>query len=184
MFYLANLHKDRPIIIAGHSQGGKMAERLLAEFFDGKPLQDKLVAAYIIGWSIPRDMFQNITVCKTPQQTGCLCGWRTFRKEYIPLYIMQEPVLSYVTNPLTWTDSTAYAGRELNKGSVLRDFSKIVPKTTDAWVHQGVLWINRPRFPGSIFLNTKNYHIADINLFYMNLRENVEERIVNYLKTH
>lgn len=47
-FYLEHYNNNRPIIIAGHSQGALMAERLLKEFFDGKSLQQKLVVAYIL----------------------------------------------------------------------------------------------------------------------------------------
>ncbi len=184
LVYLKNYNHSRPLIIAGHSQGSKMAERLLKEFFDGKPLQQLLVAAYIIGWPIPQNYFDFLPVCRDAQQTGCFCGWRTFRKNYIPPYIQLETSTSYVTNPLNWMTTSLQVGRGMNKGSVLKDFNKIVTHTTDAQVHEGVLWVNRPKFPGSVFYNTLNYHIADINLFYINLRENVQERIVSYLKTH
>ena len=49
-YYLAHYNQGRPIIIAGHSQGAFLSERLLKEFFENKPLQKQLVAAYIIGW--------------------------------------------------------------------------------------------------------------------------------------
>jgi len=182
LFYLEHYHHNRPLIIAGHSQGAKMAERLLGEFFDGKPLQQFLVAAYIIGWPIPQGTFDSLTVCKDPKQTGCFCGWRTFRKEYIPPYVEIEKNTSWVTNPVSWTISTDYVTKKENKGSVLRDFRKIIPHTTGGEIHHGVLWIEKPKFPGSAFFNTRNYHIADINLFYINIRENVEERIFAFLK--
>ena len=42
-YYLKNYNNGRPIIIAGHSQGSKHAQRLLREFFDGQPLQKQLM---------------------------------------------------------------------------------------------------------------------------------------------
>ena len=48
--FLENFNESRPIIIASHSQGSIHGKRLLKEFFDGKPLQKKLIAAYLI-WS-------------------------------------------------------------------------------------------------------------------------------------
>jgi hypothetical protein len=183
-YYLANYHHDRPIIIAGHSQGALMAERLLKDYFDGKPLQQKLVVAYILGWPIPQNSFEKLPVCKDSLQTNCFCGWRTLRVDYMPVYVQTERTVSYVTNPLSWTTSTEYADAKLNKGSVLRDFDKVTPNTTDAQIHEGVLWVNRPKFPGSVFYRSRNYHIGDINLFYMNMRENIEQRIFSYLKTH
>ena len=38
-YYLQIWNKGRPIIIASHSQGSKMAERLLKEFFEDKPFK-------------------------------------------------------------------------------------------------------------------------------------------------
>ena len=183
-FYLRNYNENRPIIIAGHSQGGLMTERLMTEFFDAKPLQEKLVVAYIVGWPIPKNSFQKIEVCKDSLQTNCFSGWRTYKLDYIPAYVKKEKVKSEVTNPLSWTTNSEHVDSKYNKGSVLRDFSKIVKNTTDAQIHDGVLWVNRPKFPGSMFYRSKNYHIGDINLFYMNLRVNIEQRIFSYLKTH
>lgn len=179
--YLENWNKGRPLIIAGHSQGGKMAIRLLKEFFDGKPLQKKLVAAYIIGWPVARNSFEEIPVCTDSLKTGCFCSWRTFRQDYLPGYIEKEFPVAEVTNPLSWTTTEKYVGRAYNQGSVLRNFNRVIKNTTDAQVHGGVLWVNRPKFPGSIFFNTRNYHIGDINLFYINLRKNLEQRILSYL---
>lgn len=159
-----------------------MAIRLLKDYFDNKALQKNLVAAYLVGWPIAQNIFETITVCSTPVQTECFCGWRTYRVGYLPEYIPKEAAVSYVTNPLTWRTDTLYAGRELNKGSVLRDFNEIVPATADARIHNGILWSGKPQFRGSVFFTTRNYHIADINLFYMNIRENVEQRIYSFLK--
>jgi hypothetical protein len=180
-FYLDHYYKDQPLIIAGHSQGAKMAERLLLEFFDGKPLQQKLVAAYIIGWPIPQNYFKQLPVCKDSVQTGCFCGWRTLKKGYVPDYMAKEKIVSYVTNPLSWTTDTEFVPASRNLGSVLRDFDEVIPATTGAAIHGGVLWVSRPKFPGSVFFRTRNYHIADINLFYMNLRRNIECRLRNFI---
>lgn len=180
--FLKNDHADRPLIIAGHSQGALMAIRLLKDYFDGKPLQEKLVAAYIVGWPVTRNSFDALKICADSLQTGCFCSWRTFRVDYLPDYIAKEETAALVTNPLSWTTTEDFVSREKNKGSILRDFNKLVPATTDARVHGGVLWVNRPRFPGSIFFNTRNYHIGDINLFYMNIRHNVQQRIEAWMK--
>lgn len=182
-YYLTHYHKNRPIIIAGHSQGAIMAEWLIRDFFDGKDLQSKLVVAYFIGWPIERNLFKNISVCTDSSQTGCFAGWRTLKKGYIPYYMNEYPY-SFVTNPLSWDTTSNYVGAEHNKGSVLQDFNKIIYNTTDAQVHQGVLWVSKPNFPGSFFYRTRNYHIADVNLYYINLRSNIETRIRNFIKNN
>jgi hypothetical protein len=177
-FYLQQHHHNRPIVIAAHSQGALLAIRLLHDFFDNKPLQNNLVAAYIIGWPVRRGAFAQIPVCSTPAQTGCFVSWRTFKEGYIPPYIQLEEGAAAVVNPLHWRTTTDAAPYGLNKGSVLRQFNTVVPQVADARiVPQGVLWVSKLRFPGAFLLNTSNYHIGDINLFYVNVRQNVGERI-------
>ena len=179
-YYLDHYNHGRPIIIASHSQGTTHAERLLREFFEGRPLQKQLVAAYIIGMPIPRDSFTRLTVCRDSTSTGCLIGWRTFKEGFEPPYVEKEKSRSWVVNPLTWTTSEEAAPRSLNKGAILTRFNELVPEVTDAQIHDGILWVHRPHFPGSFLLRTKNYHIGDINLFYRNIRENVRTRIRAY----
>ena len=51
-YYLKHYNNNRPIVIASHSQGTTHAKRLIKEFFDNKPLQNKLVMAYLVGMPI------------------------------------------------------------------------------------------------------------------------------------
>lgn len=177
LFYLEHYNNGRPIIIASHSQGSTHALRLLKEFFDEKALHRQLVAAYVIGMTLPKNYFSDLAMCKDSTDTGCLCGWRTFRRGYRPDFIVKEGGISYVTNPLTWQSDAAYAPRKWNRGSVLYNFNKVLKATTDAQISQDILWVKRPRFPGSFLYRVKNYHRGDINLFYVNLRENLSQRI-------
>jgi hypothetical protein len=179
-FYLAHYNNGRPIIIASHSQGTTHALRLLKEFFENKPLQKQLVAAYIAGMPLPKEYLSSLKMCEDSLQTGCLCGWRTFRKGYRPSFVKRENGNSYVTNPLTWKTDEQYAPRKQNKGSVLYKFNKIYPATTDARIDNNVLWVKKPKFPWSFLYFTRNYHAGDFNLFYMNVRENAEQRIKNF----
>src|SRR5438874_577844 len=45
---------DRPIILAGHSQGALHLSRLLRERIAGTPLARRIVAAYVVGWPVSR----------------------------------------------------------------------------------------------------------------------------------
>ncbi|MFI5133593.1 MAG: DUF3089 domain-containing protein [Chitinophagales bacterium] len=73
-YYLQHWNNGRPIIIAAHSQGSMLAERLLKDFFENKPLQKKLVVAYIAGWPVPKEYFASLKMCTDSLQTGCLCS--------------------------------------------------------------------------------------------------------------
>ena len=175
-WYLENENHGKPIIIASHSQGTTHAKRLLKEFFDGKSLQNQLVAAYLVGIPLEPDYFSFIPSCKTPLQTGCACGWRTYKEGFIPEYVQKEKFISVVTNPLTWDSSITSAKRSINKGALLLNFNVIVKKVADAQVGKGILWTRKPHFFGNLFLTTKNYHIADMNLYYLSIRENASQR--------
>lgn len=181
-YYLQHWNNGRPIIIAAHSQGSLHAERLLKEYFEGKQLANKLVAAYVIGWPVPKEYFTEMKMCADSLQTGCICSWRTFRKNYVPFWLRKEKGNSYVTNPLSWTTDEAFVSRNQNKGSILKDFNKIYPHTTDAQISNGLLYTRKPKFPWSFLFITKNYHVGDINLFYVNMRENISRRIAMYWK--
>lgn len=180
-YYLKNYNHNRSIIIASHSQGTLHAGRLLKEFFEGKPLQKKLVAAYIIGLPVFKNYFTVLLPCADPAATGCFVSWRTFEEGYVPEFVKNEKKEAYVINPLTWKADETLAPSGLNKGGILRDFNKVIPGLVHAQVHGNVLWANKPHFFGSIFVTMKNYHIIDYNLFYMNIRDNVETRIRAYL---
>jgi hypothetical protein len=181
-YYLEYYNHGQPIIIASHSQGTLHAGRLLKEFFENKPLQKQLVCAYIIGLPVFTNYFSQLAPCRDSTATGCFVNWRTFEEGYETPHIQKETLKAYVINPLTWRMDTALAPASLNKGGVLRDFDKVIPGLVNAQIHGNVLWVSKPKFFGNIFLKTKNYHIADYNLFYENIRENVGTRIRSFLK--
>ena len=180
IYYLENYNQNRPFIIASHSQGTTHAVRLLKEFVENKSIADKLVAAYLVGMYMPDTYFDSLQACRDSVQVGCICAWRSFQTNYLPSYVKKEKEKSIVVNPITWTTETEYASKDSNKGSVLRNFNKIYPRVADATIHEGVLWITNPAFPGSFFIRMKNYHIADINFFYLNIRENLRQRVRSF----
>ena len=98
----------------------------------------------------------------------------------MPKYAKNEGSPSVTVNPLTWTMTDTLAPRDMNEGAILTRFNHLVPHVTNARIHEGVLWVHRPYFPGAFLLRTRNYHIGDINLFYLNIRENVRTRIRSY----
>jgi len=120
-------------------------------------------------------------MCDDSLQIGCICSWRTLRNGYVPYYLKNENGNSLVTNPLTWRTNDIYASKQMNKGSVLLKFNKVYKHTTDAQINQGLLYVKKPKFPWSFLYFIKNYHAGDINLFYINIRENVRQRIQAFL---
>ncbi|RMG80428.1 MAG: DUF3089 domain-containing protein, partial [Bacteroidetes bacterium] len=151
-------------------------------YFDGKPLARQLVAAYLVGWPVEEDFYKTIPPCDSPEQTGCFCSWRTFKEGYKPKRFWKPGNNIAVTNPLTWTTAETEAPAELNKGAIFYKFEKINPGAVKARVYDGILWANKPKFRGSFLLVKKNYHIADYNFYYINVRENAQKRAQAFLR--
>ena len=181
-YYLQHYNNGRPIIIASHSQGTVHAAMLLKDYFENKALQNQLVCAYLIGMVLPKHFFSSFEPCPDSTSTGCFTGWRTYRKNYLPPYVSKELNGSWVVNPLSWTLDTIPVSRKQNKGAVLYNFNKLLQHTNGATISQGILWVERPRFPGGLLYFSKNYHPGDINLFYMSIRENMKTRIAAYFQ--
>ena len=156
----------------------------MKEFFENNPvLKKQLVAAYLVGMYIPNDYYTELKPCTDSLQTGCVCAWRTYKTNYVPSYIETEKGTGMVINPVTWKAEKEYTPREWNKGVVTTNFKKVYYNVSDAQVSdKGVLWISKPSFPGSVFMRTKNYHIGDINLFYLNIRENLRQRVAAFYR--
>lgn len=183
LYYLKHWNKGRPFILAGHSQGARHAMYLLRDFVENTPLEPQLVAAYIVGWPVDKRFFKQVKACESPDQTGCYCSWRTWERDF-GLRVKSGPDPNIVcTNPLSWTTAEGqYVGKSANLGGVVRPFCAVYPQLTDAEVHSGYLLCTKPKFPGSKFVRTHNYHAGDINLYYMNVRENAKRRAAMHLR--
>ena len=182
-YYLSYFNHGRPFIIASHSQGTVHASRLIREMIENTPLQKQLVCAYLVGMAIPENFYSGLSPCKDENATGCFVSWRTFKKGYIEnRFIAKEKFKAVVTNPLLWTAVKDHANRSLNKGAILKNFNKLNKRVVDAEIHGNVLWTCKPHFFGNFLLRTKNYHIGDINLFYINIEDNITRRLSAFLK--
>ncbi len=208
-YFIEHYNQGRPFIVASHSQGTHHALRLLAEKIDRTPLYSRLIAAYTIGLGVPKDYFErvfhDIVPCESPTQTGCLITWDTSREGsrfHVPRVHRYpdgwEPARGkprFCINPLTWTASEERAPASLHLGALMGkmvpkavnpdgcEFEGISPAHTWAQCHDNRLWIaEQPKGPFYDYLGV--YHNYDINLFWMNLRENARERAETYLRAH
>ncbi len=181
-YYLKNWNDGRPVIIAGHSQGSYHGMVLLKEYFDdGKPLSNKLVAAWLPGWPVADGFLKKIPPCRSPDEAGCYCSWRTYRRGYDRVKWLHGPNFT-VTNPISWrTEPGRYVPKTESKGAVLIKF-RTYPHLCDAEVRDGYLWTTKPKFRGSLFIRTSNYHPGDFNLFWFDVRANAAERTRAFLK--
>ena len=177
-YYLKHYNHGRGIILAGHSQGSTHISYLLRDFFDNKPLQKQLVAAYIPGVGLDKNLFKTIPLMIHPDQIGGFVTWNTFKKKFDKKnYKWYKGKV--VINPVTW-DTTVIAKRELHKGFLYSN-GKMYKNCFDTHTDNGVIWISTPHFPYRyIAFLMRNYHSGDVNLFWEDIRENALLRIKNY----
>lgn len=194
--FLESIDSDRPIILAGHSQGSFHLRRLLAERIAGTPLARRIVAAYLIGWpiSLARDVPElGLPACTQAQQTGCVISWQSFAEPADTTLIVQS------ANRLGWLDGshadgrpflcsnplagmkTAAAPASANAGALRIDSASAEATLLDSGVPgrcntDGFLLIGDPPDMGSFVLPGNNYHVYDIPLFWRNVRSDVETR--------
>ncbi|RMG59175.1 MAG: DUF3089 domain-containing protein [Bacteroidetes bacterium] len=175
-YYLAHYNQGRPLIIAGHSQGSLHGIHLLREFFDGKPLQEQLVAAYLPGWPIPANTYAHIPVCDSATQTGCVASWCSWKEGVIPKDYDTYYRGAIVVNPVSWTTDTTISRQEAHLGFLGKNFKTIHRQALTTQIRDGYLWVSNP-LP---FSPLRNYHIGDYNLFWVDIRENVAARVAAF----
>jgi Protein of unknown function (DUF3089) len=89
-YYLKNDNDGRGVVLVGHSQGSGVLTQLIKSEIDGKPVQEKIISALLLGTNLPvekgKDVgaFQHIPLCKSASQTGCAVAYASFRDNVPP----------------------------------------------------------------------------------------------------
>ncbi len=172
-YYLQHYNQGRDFIIASHSQGTCHSTRLLQEMIDTTLLRKRMIAAYVVGFTINETWYKNLRMCKNATETGCFLSWQSFKKGIEPEWKFHKNTES--VNPITWTKEPAT--KEQSLGSVLLNISKKRLNKTSANIYNKdgeVVWVDTKV---RILKRFKNMHIADYNLFWYDIRQNVQDRI-------
>jgi hypothetical protein len=89
--YLKNDNQGRGFVLVGHSQGSYILQALIKNEIDGKPIQKRLVGAYILGATLltPKGKdaggaFTHIPLCRKVGQIGCAVNYSAFRSTITP----------------------------------------------------------------------------------------------------
>jgi hypothetical protein len=193
--FLAEQPKDRPIILAGHSQGALHLMRLLAERHS--QLKKRLVAAYLVGWPISTTSdlpALDFPACTAPDQTGCILSWMSFSEPANPSLMLDQWEKTkglnggdrrqrdiVCVNPITGM-AGGTAPPQANPGTLVPsgDLKSAVldPGTVGAQCDKGLL-ILTGQLPqlGPFMLPGNNYHVYDYALFWGAIRADAERRI-------
>ena len=191
---------DRPIILAGHSQGSLHLIRLLREKIAGKPIEKRIVAAYVVGWPVSRTTdlpALGLPECRTADQAGCILSWQSFAEPADPSLILdtynasssvdgvsRRGTAMICTNPLTgMPDAIAPATSNLGTLFPSADLSSatIEPGRVAARCDsRGILLIGNPPSLGGYVLPGNNYHVYDYSLFWANVRADAARRLATF----
>ncbi|MBO4395344.1 MAG: DUF3089 domain-containing protein [Eubacterium sp.] len=194
-YYLENKNNDRPIILAGFSQGAHMCYRLLEEYFSDTALRDRLVAVYALGWYCDQDTlkkYPQIVPATGEDDTGVVVSFDCEAPEVTGTFTCPSDVKSICINPLNWkTDGTPAPASE-NIGACFPDYEGNIkletPGLCGCYIDEtrGVLKVtdvSPTDYPAMIDLFPEGaYHIYDYQFFYRNLQKNVSVRLDAYLK--
>jgi hypothetical protein len=89
--YLAADNGGRGVVLIGHSQGAGLLSRLIAAEIDGKPTEERLVSALLIGTTIevkpPTSVggtFGHVPLCATADSAACVIAYSSFRADAPP----------------------------------------------------------------------------------------------------
>lgn len=198
--FLAQIGPDRPIILAGHSQGALHLTHLLRDRIAGTPLADRIVAAYAVGWPVSRSTdlsAMGLPECTQPDQAGCLLSWQSFAEPADAALIVDtydrttgfdgnpRRGTSFVcTNPLTGS-SDAAAPAQRNQGTLypsedLRSATMRPGRVPARCGLRGLLMIGAAPDVGPYVLPGNNYHVYDYSLFWANVRADALRRLAAY----
>ncbi|HTG37992.1 DUF3089 domain-containing protein [Sphingomonas sp.] len=198
--FLVETGDDRPIILAGHSQGALHLSRLLKDRVADKPVADRIVAAYVVGWPISRtsDLPEmGLPECQRADQAGCILSWQSFAEPADPSLILETfdattgfngtrragtPMVC--TNPITGNAGDA-ASAEANLGALFPS-ADLTSATLEAGrvparcEGRGLLMIGSPPDLGNYVLPGNNYHVFDYSLFWGNIRADAARRLAAF----
>lgn len=208
-YYVTQHNAGRPFFLVAHSQGSNHALRLLSEEIQGKPIERRLVAAYLPGNPTPRSVFTDDLTrtppCTSPDQTGCVAIWGVFGEGFSDFGSWHSENVTWDArrrswrapgnaslvnvNPVTWTTGDSPAA--LHRGAV--PFG--VPETHFSRPRAGMVavrndgrydFVSPSPLPAGLFndggvFGGAIYHVFDISLFWVDLRENARRRLAAFL---
>ena len=203
--FLAAIPANKPIILAGHSQGALHLTTLLKNRIAGTPLAKRIVAAYIVGWpvSVDTDLAAlGLPACQTPDQKNCILSWASFAEPADPEMVTtaydgtigfdgrpRADTRMLCTNPITGIPDTAAAAdtnigtlkpsRDFKQGELIAGRIGATCDDTRGFLMLGDAEVAKDYAPGYV-LPGNNYHVFDITLFWANVRADALRRLAAY----
>ena len=186
-YYFENYNQGKPFILSGHSQGSVWVTVILEDYMKQHPeYLENMVAAYVIGYSVTEEYLQKNTHLKFAQgadDTGVIISYNVEGPANKDAFncVVREGAISI--NPINWRLDDTYASAEENLGSMNLE-GEMLEHLADARVdtERGVVICES--VDETIYAQAatnafgpESYHNYDYGFYYMNLRQNVADRI-------
>lgn len=195
----AKRNRSRPFFLAGHSQGGEMLMRLLADRIDGKPLQRRMVAAFAIGIDLSEGYFgtryRTLRPCDRPAQVNCVLTWNAVTPQadldllstmagarFVHRQGTETGRQSLCINPLTFDRAKPTAPRSAAKGAAPGDPGEgpvraLVAGAVAARCDRGFLVTDADPALELAPLPGGSLHYHEYGLFYADIQANAALRL-------
>ncbi len=194
-YYIKNYNKGKPFILAGHSQGSNILIYLLEDYMKKHPeVQSRMVAAYIIGYSVTEEYLAknpHLKFAQGREDTGVIISYNT----EAPKIEGENPVVlegAISINPISWTLDETTAPKEDSLGSQIAEKLLPVKKSNfaDATVdkERGVIictTVNPTDYvteSGALIgMGEGVYHSYDYPFYFYDLEQNALDRVDAFL---
>ncbi|MBK5245330.1 MAG: DUF3089 domain-containing protein [Eubacteriaceae bacterium] len=203
-YYIKNYNNDRPFILASHSQGSNVMIYILSEYMKEHPeVNDRMIAAYVIGYSVTDDyLSQNphLKFATGAGDTGVIISYNTQAPTIEGTDGVVTPGAKAI-NPISWTTDETIAPASDNLGSIQLNPDGTVVKNPDGTflvvknfadaqvdTAKGVIICSTADVatlaPGNAMFGKGVFHTFDFPFYYFDLQANAALRTQNYLKDH
>ena len=196
-YYFENYNNGRPFIIAGHSQGSGIVSLVLKDYFKKHTdYYERMIAAYVIGFSITKDYLEenpHLKFANGEYDTGVIISWNTEGPKNEEQNVNNVVILpnAISINPLNWKLDETYAPASKNLGSRILNEKTVEYEIKDVGadaklvLSRGSILTNAHFEPvGGDAFGPQSYHNGDYALYYNNIKENVAKRIESYKANH
>jgi hypothetical protein len=197
-YFIKHYNNGRPFILAGHSLGSNVTSNLLKGYLKDHPdVYSRMIAAYVIGYSITKEYLANnphLKFADGPDDTGVIISYNTEAPD-VAIGTNQCTLPGGIAiNPITWTRGETHAAADKNLGSLILNPDATVAQGLDTPVmnyadarvdiEKGVVICSSADedklAPGGVFVRGV-YHSFDYPFYYYNIRENAANRTAKFL---
>lgn len=177
-YYFENLNEGRPFVLAGHSQGSVWLTVVLEDYMKAHPeYYERMVAAYIIGYSVTEDYLAknpHLKFAEDSNDTGVIISYNTEGPGNKDAYNCVVRAGARSINPINWSLDETHATNGTVDAQIDSERGVVICTTIQ----------NTPEMKASLaeYFGEESFHLYDYDLYWEELQKNVADRIECFMK--